>query len=308
MDSSVSLASLVGLGEMLARASIEVTARDAAVVDVLCDAFPRGIDVHVTFLPGDEYGNVENVAARLRRAGFNPVPHLTARNFESRDALNDHLARLSDRAGVTRALVIAGDVDRPRGPFSESLQLLQTGFLRRHGIVSVLFAGHPEGHPAVTGAALDAALLSKIAFARAEGFEVQIVTQFAFEPEPILGWIARMRAMGIEVPVRIGVAGPASTPALIRFAARCGIGNSMRALRKQGTMIGKLISDTRPDGLLRALAAGWNAPGIAPVGGIHIYMFGGTVKTGKWLADLVRDLRGGSAPATSEQAHHGAAP
>ena len=290
MDSSVSPASLARLAELVGRASIEVTARDLAVVDAVSGAFPRGIDVHVTFLPDDEYEAVVTVAGRLRDAGYNPVPHLTARNFTSADALNDHLARLADRAGVTRVLAISGDVDRPRGPFAETLQMLQTGLLQRHGVTSILVAGHPEGHPAVSDAVMNTALKAKFDYARGEGLDIQIVTQFAFEAEPILSWIARMRAAEIDAPVRIGVAGPASTAALIRFATRCGIGNSLRALRKQGARLGKLLTETKPDDLLRALAAGWEAPGIAPVGGVHLYMFGGIAKTGKWRTNISEEL------------------
>lgn len=290
MDSFVSPASLARLAELVGRTSIEVTARDLNVVDAVSDAFPRGIDVHVTFLPDDDYEAVVTVAARLREAGYNPVPHLTARNFTGTDALNDHLARLADRAGVTRVLAISGDVDRPRGPFAETLQMLQTGLLQRHGITSILVAGHPEGHPAVADDVMSAALKAKFDYARGEGLDVQIVTQFAFEAEPILSWIARMRAAGIDAPVRIGVAGPASTTALIRFATRCGIGNSLRALRKQGARLSKLLTETKPDDLLCDLAAGWDAPGIAPVGGVHLYMFGGIAKTGKWRSNLTEEL------------------
>lgn len=290
MHSSVSPANLARLAALVGRASIEVTARDQAVVDAVSDAFPRGIDVHVTFLPDDKYEAVVNVAARLRQAGYNPVPHLTARNFASADALNDHLARLADRAGITRVLAISGDVDRPRGPFAETLQMLQTGLLQRHGVNSILVAGHPEGHPAVSEPVMSAAIKSKFSYARAEGLDIQIVTQFAFEAEPIRAWIARMRAAGVDAPVRIGVAGPASTTSLIRFATRCGIGNSLRALRKQGARLGKLLTETKPDDLLRELAAGFDAPAMAPIGGVHVYMFGGIAKTGKWRSNLTDEL------------------
>lgn len=290
MDSPVSSANLAQLAALMGRTSIEVTARDQAVVDAVSDAFPRGLDVHVTFLPDDDYEAVVNVAARLREAGYNPVPHLTARNFVSTDALDDHLARLADRAGITRVLAISGDVDRPRGPFAETLQMLQTGLLQRHGVSSILVAGHPEGHPSVSEPVMSAALKSKFDYARGEGLDIQIVTQFAFEAEPILSWIVRMRAAGIDAPVRIGVAGPASTAALMRFATRCGIGNSLRTLRRQGARLGKLLTETKPDGLLRDLAARFDAPGIAPIGGVHLYMFGGIAKTGKWRASLAEEL------------------
>ena len=284
------------LASLLSRASIEVTARDAAIAQDLQRDFARGIDVHVTFLPDDDYRRVEETCGRLREAGFNPVPHLTARNFVSRDAFDAHLGRLADRAGVTRVLVIAGDVDRPRGPFATSLDLFETNLLRKHGIVSVLLAGHPEGHPAVSHETMSAALADKIAFAHAAGLDVQIVTQFGFDATAILNWLVRIRGLGIDAPVRIGVAGPASTASLVKFAVRCGVGNSIRALQTRGATLGKLMGETRPDALLQALVAGWVDARVGVISGIHLYMFGGSARTAKWLSTFIADLEkcGGS--------------
>ena len=290
LDRAVQPAPAPRLAALLAHASIEVTARDPAIADRLRADFPRTADVHVTFLQDDDYGRFEETCRRLRLAGFNPVPHLTARNFASRDALDGHLGRLSEHAGVARALVIAGDVSRPRGPFATSLDLLQTDLLQRHGIGSVLIAGHPEGHPAASEATMHAALRDKIAYARAARLDVQIMTQFGFDAAAVLDWLARVRRLGIGVPVRVGVAGPASTAALVKFAVHCGVGNSVRALRARGAAIGKLMGETRPDVLLRALAHGWTDPGIGAISGIHFYMFGGPARTARWLADFVDEL------------------
>jgi methylenetetrahydrofolate reductase (NADH) len=278
------------LADLLAHASIEVTARDIAVADRLHADFPLGIDVHVTFLPKDDIRQVEETCARLRQAGFNPVPHLTARNFASHDALDVHLARLSEMADITRALVIAGDVDRPRGPFASSLDVMQTGLLQKHGINSVLVAGHPEGHPAVTEEVMRVALCEKVAYARETGLDVQIVTQFCFDANTVVNWLVRIRRCGIDAPLRIGVAGPASTASLMKFAMHCGIGNSLRALRTRGSAIGKLLGETTPEALLRALEEGWHNPETGAISGIHFYMFGGQARTAKWLSEFVKAL------------------
>jgi len=269
--------------ELLASASIEVTPREPGVAETLREHFAAGTDVHVTFLPDDSADKAAETCVRLRQAGFNPIPHLTARNFLGRDALESQLARLSAQAQVTRALVIAGDVDRPRGPYSASVEIIETGLLERSGVQTVLIAGHPEGHPAVGDAVLDAALSDKIASARRHGLQPEIVTQFCFEAEPIARWLARLRASGIDVPVRIGVAGPASTASLLKFAMRCGVGNSLRALRLRGSAIGKLMGDTTPDALLADLAKTQRAQDLGPIAGIHLYMFGGVRKTAQWL-------------------------
>lgn len=269
------------LESVLANASIEVMARGASAAEDVSLHFPRGMDAHVTFLPDDTTANTEETCVRLREKGFNPIPHLTARNFVNRADLDRHLARLSDRAGVTRALVIAGDVDTPRGEFRSSLDVMQTGLLERHGLRSILLAGHPEGHPAVADRELDVALMEKIVYARSHELVPEIVTQFCFQADPIMAWLRRIRGLGIDAPVRIGVAGPANTATLLKFAMRCGIGNSLRVLRRR-TNIAKLLGDVAPDEILEQVIA--RADGLGPISGMHIYMFGGMRKASSWLA------------------------
>lgn len=268
---------------LLTSVSIEVTPREPGVAETLREHFAAGSDVHVTFLPDDSPDKAAETCARLRHVGFNPIPHLTARNFPDRDALERQLARLGAEAQVTRALVIAGDVDRPRGTFSASLEVIETGLLERYGVKTVLIAGHPEGHPAVAGDVLEAALIQKIAAARRHGLAPEIITQFCFEAEPVAQWIARLRSLGIDVPIRIGVAGPASTASLLKFAMRCGVGNSLRALRQRGSVLGKLMGDTTPDALIADLAKLLRTGDFGPIAGIHLYMFGGVRKTAEWL-------------------------
>ena len=68
--------------EMLPSTSVEVSSRGLRL-DQLGDNFAVGCDVTITFLPGDNFrGNVETAAA-LRRAGYNPVPHIAAREIPS---------------------------------------------------------------------------------------------------------------------------------------------------------------------------------------------------------------------------------
>jgi methylenetetrahydrofolate reductase (NADPH) len=113
----------------------------------------------------------------------------------------------------------------------------------------------------------------------------EIVTQFCFEAAPIAAWLEHLRAEGFDVPVRIGVAGPAGTASLLKFGMRCGVGNSLRALRARGAQLGRLLGDTTPDELLSSIARELNGRGLGPIAGIHLYMFGGVKKTGEWLAD-----------------------
>ncbi|MFI4989037.1 MAG: hypothetical protein ACHQF3_16545, partial [Alphaproteobacteria bacterium] len=214
---------------LLERCSLEVSARDPSVADRLSGRLKPGGDVFIGFPPGENHHRILQTAAAVRRVGLNPVPHVVARNLASYTQLDDYLRRASGEAGVTRALAVAGDAVRPTGPFESSLALIETGLFEKHGIRSLGIAGHPEGTRHLTRQALDAALASKLELAERHGLELWIATQFCFEAAAIVAWLRAIRAGGIGLPVRIGLAGPASVATLLKFAVRCGIGNSLRA-------------------------------------------------------------------------------
>ena len=277
------------LRRLLEGASVEVTTGNAKQFSDLKEFFPRGSDVHVAYLPTDHYRQTVEVTVQLREAGYVPIPHVAARALESETALDDFLAQAAGEAGVTKALIIAGDLPRPRGPFGASLDLLKTGLLQKHGIKTIAVAGHPEGHPVVTAEEMDRALATKLAFARENGFDASIITQFCFDSAPILSYVKRLRAAGIDVPVRVGVAGPAGIMTLIKFGMRCGVGNSLRTLRTKGDMLGRLAADARPDGILTEVADARDREEIAGIAGVHFYVFGGLRKTGQWFREALAD-------------------
>lgn len=264
------------LAALLATASVEVSSSGRQVKE-LGEHFRSGTDVTITFLPGDDYLHNVATAVALRRAGFNPVPHVAAREMASLDALDDFLARLRNEAGVTRALLIAGDVARVRGPFKSSHDVRLSGAIEAHGLAALSVAGHPEGHPWLDPEKARAGLAAWQDWGRNTGIRVSIVSQFCFEAAPVLGWINDLKVGGIGLPVIVGLAGPATLATLMTFALRCGIGNSMRALRGQIGRFGRLLTDVGPDDVVRGLR---DAPDIA---GFHMFPFGGLRKTANWL-------------------------
>ena len=143
---TVSDQSSTRLAALLSSASVEISSRGHQVAE-LRDHFAEGTDVTITFLPGDNYRHNVETATALRRAGFNPVPHIAAREMASREAFDDFLARARGEANVTRILLIAGDVATTRGPFKSTRDVCASGLIEAHGITSVSLAGHPEGHP-----------------------------------------------------------------------------------------------------------------------------------------------------------------
>jgi methylenetetrahydrofolate reductase (NADPH) len=120
---------------------------------------------------------------------------------------------------------------------------------------------------------------------RRTGTRVDVVTQFCFESDPILQWVGELDRAGIDLPVIVGLAGPATPATLTKFALRCGIGNSMRALRSQ---IGRLLTDNGPDDVVNGLRCA-PAAATAAIAGFHLFPFGGLRKSGDWLRHYDRD-------------------
>ena len=266
---------------LLSSASVEVSSRGHQLQQ-LRENFQPGTDVTITFLPGDNYRHNVDTAAALRRAGYNPVPHIAAREMATREALDDFLARARGEAEVSRVLLIAGDAALARGPFRSSFDICKSGLIEARGISSVSVAGHPEGHPYLADASAFTALQAWRDWRRATKIHVDVLTQFCFESAPILGWIGQLDARGIDLPVIVGLAGPATPATLMKFALRCGVGNSMRSLRGQIGRFGRLLTDTGPDDVLRGLRAA--PPGAtASIAGFHFFPFGGLRKTAEWL-------------------------
>lgn len=269
---------------LLRGASVELSARDSKSVAACAASLEPGTSVYINCTAATSYHDCVATAQRLRRVGFNPVPHVAARYLMSYTQLNDYLARASGEAGVDQMLVIAGDADHPAGPFHSALQLLRTGLFEKYAIRHIGIAGYPGGHPKISRPALADALAAKLAVLRGSGCHPYLVTQFAFEAPPILEWLAQIRRQGIGVRARIGLAAPASISTLAKFAVRCGVGNSIRALVKQQSSLTRLFTEAGPEPVIGALAQA--DPVALGITGLHLFTFGGIARTGAWLGAI----------------------
>ncbi|MBR0718309.1 hypothetical protein [Bradyrhizobium liaoningense] len=278
------------LAAMLESASVEISSSGQQLAD-LCDHFAQGIDVSITFLPGDNYLHNVETAAALRRACFNPVPHIAAREIHSRAALDDFFRRLRGEADVARILLIAGDVAIAKGPFKSSRDIATSGLIEAHGFSCVSVAGHPEGHPYLDPAQVVKAFAAWRDWADERQIGLDVVTQFCFETAPILNWLGELKLAAVDLPVIIGLAGPASPATLMKFALRCGIGNSIRAVRNQIGRYGRLLTETGPDEIVRGITAAPDAM-TSQIRGFHLFPFGGLRKAARWLRDHAKE--GGS--------------
>ena len=243
--------------------------------------------VYIAFLPGSDFADTIAVADRLRREGFNPVPHFAARSIPSRAFAEEGLAHLTGETGVNQVLLIGGAVDRPVGEFSDTMQLLGTGLFDRYGITRIGVAGHPEGSPDISDEQIRAALAWKNSFAERTDASMYVVTQFCFESRPVIEWDKRIQAEGNRLPVHVGIPGLASLKALIGHARACGVGPSMQYLTRQTRNVAKLLTVSAPDSLVTALATYRATDPGCGVQGLHLYPLGGLKKSIDWARSVI---------------------
>lgn len=267
----------------LADFSIEVTRPKLADLEGLRDSAGTGVRVYVSAVPTHPSADLIEQSAMARRCGLEPVPHIAVRNYTSREELSALIGRLSAEAGVRRVLVISGDRANAAGPFDNALEIIESGLLQQHGVTHVSIAGHPDGHPVVAGDVMQRALVAKIEAAEQSGLAVDIVTQFGFDAHAITRWVMKTRDLGIDCPIRIGLAGPTNLTTLLKYAQRCGVRASIGGVAKHAGLVKHLFGVSAPDAIVRVLAAE-NAAGALGVAGVHFFSFGGVAATSKWAA------------------------
>jgi methylenetetrahydrofolate reductase (NADPH) len=264
------------------RASLEITSSDGALPATLVGRLPAGTALYVAHTPNAKLADVAEVACAAERAGFRGCPHLVARRIASRAELDAALARLRE-GGVSRALLVAGDLTPPAGQYASTLDILESGALDRAGLESVGVAGHPEGNPNIPPEAAWDALVRKQAWATRTGVAVHVTTQFGFDPAALEAFAEGLDARGVSLPVHVGVAGPASLKSLAKFAVMCGIGASLAAILSNPLALGSLkalvktIDEVFPAVVAQAQAA------PARFAQPHFFAFGGVMKTVEWL-------------------------
>ena len=267
--------------------SLEMTAKDVEKLEEAAGVIPQGTHISVTFLPGEDFSARVRAAKAVKRLGFLPVPHLSARRIKSHAELEQILDAVANDIQTDHVFVVAGDPPRPEGPYEDALAIIQSGLLKQAGVRNVGISGYPEGHPDISREKLDQALLDKQASLKEQGLDFAIMTQFGFDADPVFAWLEKIRAQGVDAPARIGVAGPASVKTMLRFAARCGVGASAKVMSKYGTSILNLLNTAGPDPLIKEIAAGIDPAKHGEVI-LHFYPFGGLKKTAEWVADFTR--------------------
>lgn len=270
------------IAQLARAASVEINAHDAGLLAASRAYLAPGQSVYVSHLPQQTWQATAAACRQVREAGLNPVPHLPVRLLPDARTLEAVLADFAGTAGVSELLLISGDYPSAVGPYAQVAQVMRTGLLQAAGIRRLSVAGHPEGHPKVAREEIWRAQLEKVELAARSGLELTLLTQFCFEAEPFLDWARALRAAGVTCRLVGGLAGPTKLSSLIKYAMRCGAGPSIRVLGSRPATFARLLGDHGPESVLRTLAQA-RSDGSSAIDGIHLFCFGGYLRTCQWL-------------------------
>ncbi|WP_083097642.1 5,10-methylenetetrahydrofolate reductase [Pseudophaeobacter leonis] len=266
--------------------SIEVMPRTAAKVENFRDLLPAGTRVYIAHIDGTPIEEMVATAKRLNAEGYPVMPHFPARIIQDEAMLADWIARYQGEADVTQALLLAGGVNTPHGAFHSSMQLLETGLFDKAGFTNLHVAGHPEGNKDIdtdgSSKNVDEALQWKQKFSERTDAKMALATQFAFEAKPIIAWADSLKEAGVDIPIHIGIAGPAKLQTLIKFAIACGVGPSLKVLQKRAMDVSKLLLPYEPTDVLAELAAHKAANPDFNISHVHFFPLGGIKTNANW--------------------------
>ncbi len=266
-------------------ASIEISPKQAIESADLDGLFPHGTRVYITDVGTDSAETMTAGAKRVKDFGYTAVPHFASRRLTTKESLEARIKMLVNEAGVNDVLIIGGGLEKQAGEFSSTMEVLETGFFDKHGVEQMGVAGHPEGSPDFDQATAEDALRLKQAFANRTDADMRIVTQFGFDSDGFVAWAKGLADASIDLPVHLGVAGPAKLTTLVKFAAMCGVGNSIQFLKKRASAITTLVSGFNPDEIVSPIEAYALENPNGPIKQIHVFPFGGMKKSAEWLVE-----------------------
>jgi len=266
--------------------SIEVMPRTAEKVEDFTTLLPRGTRVYIAHIEGTPIEDMVATAKRLAADGYNVMPHFPARIIQDKAMLGDWIARYQGEAGVDQALLLAGGVNKPLGDFESSMQLMESGLFDAAGFKHLHVAGHPEGNRDIDPDGSDKnvmeALRWKQDFANRTDAKMALATQFAFEAKPLIAWADALKEAGVDIPVHIGIAGPAKLQTLVKFAIACGVGASLKVLQKRAKDVTKLLLPFEPTDLVTELATHKAAHPDFNIERVHFFPLGGIKTNANW--------------------------
>lgn len=274
--------------------SIEVMPRTAAKIESFNDILPKNTRIYIAHIEGVPIQEMIITAKRIQSEGFAVIPHFPARIIENKVILEDWIKAYQEEANIDQALILAGGVDKPHGIFENSMQLVETELFSKYNFKNLYFAGHPEGNkdidPDGTKKNVNDALVWKQKLNERTDINLALTTQFCFDSKPVIKWANELNKNGINIPIHIGVAGPAKLQTLIKFSIACGVGASLKVLHKRAKDIKKLLLPFEPNEFLETLALHKKNNPDFNITNIHFFPLGGIKTTSNWIKNATRKL------------------
>ena len=184
---------------------------------------------------------------------------------------------------------MAGGSPEPVGDYDSSIQLIESGLFDKFGFKRLHIAGHPEGNKDIDPEGgiknVSEALSFKQKLLQRTDAKTAIATQFCFDAEVVKKWADEIKGAGVDIPIHIGIAGPAKLQTLLKFSVECGIGSSMKILTKRAKDMTKLLLPYKPTQILRDLAEYKAKDPEFNIEQLHFFPFGGVKQTSDWLIE-----------------------
>jgi methylenetetrahydrofolate reductase (NADPH) len=259
------------VARLLRQSRFEILPLDGVEEHVLATV-PRDVTLTVTASPTKGLGPTLDLAVQLAGHGYTVVPHLSARLVADETELGEIVARLR-AAGGRDVFVVAGDAEEPRGRFHGAIDLLEALDGLGRPFPEVGITGYPESHPFIDDDTTISAMFEKARHA------TYVTSQVCFDPAVTTQWIENVWARGTRLPIYVGVPGVVSRAKLFRISTKIGIGDSLRFLRKNGSVAGRFLRGFSPDALVDGLGP---VLGSGKVAGFHVFTFNDVEDTEQW--------------------------
>ena len=269
--------------------SVEVTPRAASKIENFSDLIPKGTLVYIAHIEGTPIEEMVETAKKINDQGYSPMPHFPARIIKNKQTLQDWISRYKNEANVDNALLIAGGSNKPHGDFDSSIPLIESELFDMAGFKNLHIAGHPEGNKDIdndgTTNNIDKALSWKNEFSNRTDATMAITTQFCFDSETVIDWANAVKNNGIDLPIHIGIAGPAKLQTLLKYSLECGVGASIKILQKRAMDLTKLLLPYKPTQILSELAEYKHNNPDFNIEKVHFFPLGGVKQVSRFVEE-----------------------
>ena len=270
--------------------SIEVTPRAVAKIENLSELIPSGTLVYIAHIEGTPIEEMVKTAKKINQQGYATMPHFPARIIKDKKTLKDWISKYQNEANVKSALLLGGGINKPYGEYDSSIQLIESELFDLAGFEKLYIAGHPEGNkdidPDGSTKNIDQALLWKNEYKNRTDVDMAITTQFCFDSKTVINWANDIKNKGVDIPIHIGIAGPAKLQTLLRYSIECGVGASIKILQKRARDLTKLLLPYKPTKILSELAEHkFNNPNFN-IEKVHFFPLGGVKQVTSFVKEL----------------------